>query len=86
MENMEKGYLLECAERDCPLCNKTHMIEKRSRMSQMLIKGEVVTFEEIFFFCPESVDYEWDEFVSAEMMDQNLDRARAAYRAIHGSL
>ena len=55
-------------------------------MSQMLIKNEEVTYEEMYFFCPESVEYDEDEFVSAEMMDQNLQSARNAYRKKHGLL
>lgn len=52
----------------------------------MLIKNEEVTYEEMYFFCPDSVEYDEDEFVSAEMMDQNLQSARNAYRKKHGLL
>lgn len=83
---MDKSYLVECVERDCPLCNKVHLLEKRKRESQMLIKNEAVTYEETYFFCPDSVEYEEDEFVSAELMDQNLQNARNAYRKAHGLL
>lgn len=83
---MDKSYLIEHVERDCPLCNKVHLVEKRKRESQMLIKNEEVTYEEIYFFCPESAGYEEDEFVSAEMMDQNLQNARNVYRKAHGLL
>lgn len=83
---MDKSYLIESVERDCPLCNKVHTLEKRKRMSRMLIKNEEVTYEEMYFFCPESVGYDEDEFVSAEMMDQNLKSARNAYRKKHGLL
>lgn len=83
---MNISYLIESIERDCPLCNKFHTIEKRKRTSQMLIKNEGITYEEIYFYCPDSTDYDEDEFVTAEMMDQNLQRARNAYRKKHSIL
>lgn len=83
---MDKSYLIERIERDCPLCNKTHFIEKRKRESLMVVKNEEVTYEEVYFFCPDSTEYEEDEFVSAELMDQNLQSARNAYRKVHGLL
>ena len=49
-------------------------------------KNEITSYEEVYFFCPESVDYEEDEFVSADLMDQNLQSARNAYRKNHGLL
>ena len=69
---MNDNYLIEKVERDCPLCDKVHFVEKRKRVGEMLIKNEVTNYEEVYFFCPESVDYEEDEFVSADLMDQNL--------------
>lgn len=83
---MEKSYLVEIIKRDCPLCNKVHFLEKRRRESVMLIKNEEVTYEETYFFCPDSVEYDEDEFVSAELMDYNLQNARNAYRKSHGLL
>lgn len=83
---MEKSYLIERIERDCPLCNKIHLIEKRKRKSVMLIKGEKVAYEEIYFFCPDSVGCDEDEFVSAKLMNRNLQNARDAYRKSHGLL
>ena len=50
----------------------------------MLIKNEVIPYEEVYFFCLESINYEEDEFVSAELMNQNLQRARNAYRKKYG--
>lgn len=83
---MNDNYLIEKVERDCPLCNKVHFVEKRKRVGEMLIKNEVTNYEEVYFFCPESVDYEEDEFVSADLMDQNLLSAKNAYRKNHGLL
>jgi len=78
-------YLIESIERDCPICNATHLLEKRSRLTQGLVKGEVVDFEEIYFRCSLS-EGEENEFVSAGMMDENLLRAGDAYRKKRGLL
>ena len=83
---MDKSYLIESIERDCPLCNKTHFLEKRRRKTSMLIKNEEVVYEEVYFSCPNSAECEEDEFVSSEMMDQNLQSARNAYRKAHDLL
>lgn len=83
---MKDNYLIEKVERYCPLCDKVHFVEKRKRIGEMLIKNEVTSYEEVYFFCPESVDYEEDEFVSADLMNQNLQSARNAYRKKHGLL
>ena len=83
---MDKSYSIESVKRDCPLCNKTHSLEKRKRESRMLIKNEEVTYVEVYFFCPDSAEYDEDEFVPAEMMEQNLQSARKAYRKAQGLL
>lgn len=75
--------VLEKVEKYCPLCNKVHVVEKRKRIGEMLIKNEIVSYEEVYFFCPKSVNYEEDEFVSAGLMNQNLQNARNAYRKKH---
>ena len=46
---MDKSYLIERIERDCPLCNKVHLLEKRRRESVMLIKNEEVKYEFFVF-------------------------------------
>ena len=69
---MEKSYLVEVVQRDCPLCDRIHAVEKRRRIGSMLIKGEPVQFEETYFFCPNCADDDENEFVPAELMDKNL--------------
>ena len=51
----------------------------------MLIENEIVSYEEVYFFCPKSVNYEGDEFVSASLMNQNLQNAKNAYRKKHNA-
>lgn len=83
---MEKSYLVEAVQRDCPLCDRIHTVEKRRRIGSMLIKGEPVQFEETYFFCPNCADDDENEFVPAELMDKNLQNARNSYRSAHGLL
>ena len=75
--------LIEKIITDCPICNRVHQIEIRKRDSRALIKGESVNFEETYYLCPDG-GYEDDEFVPAGVMDENLARARDAYREKHG--
>ncbi len=77
---MRKDILLQTIERDCPLCNEIHSIELRKRLTQAVIKDETVEYEEMYFLCP-FTDEQENEFVPAGMMDENLLKARDAYRA-----
>ena len=82
---MNKDYLIRTVERDCPLCNEVHSIEERKRITQAVLKDEIVDYEEIYYRCPIS-DEEENEFVPAGLMDENLLRARNAYRSRKGLL
>ncbi|MDD3504848.1 MAG: DUF4065 domain-containing protein [Eubacteriales bacterium] len=82
---MSKEYLIEMVEVDCPVCEKTHKIEKRKRETEGIVKGDVVCYEEIFYMCP-TTNEEDNEFVTAALMDDNLLRARDAYRHCKGLL
>ena len=76
---MNNDKLIEIIEMECPICNSVHPIEKRQRNTQSLVKGEEVDFNEIYFLCNEC-DEDENEFVPAGILDQNLLRARDAYR------
>jgi putative zinc finger/helix-turn-helix YgiT family protein len=82
---MSKEYLIEKIERDCPICERVHTLEKRKRETQGIVKGEVVDYEEIFYLCLVT-DEEENEFVPAAIMDKNLLGARDAYRKAKGLL
>lgn len=77
---MEKNILIEKVKVDCPICNKEHMIEKRQRKNKIKIKDKIIQYDEVYFSCLET-DEEENEFVTAQMMDENLSRARENYRA-----
>ena len=76
---MNKDYLISTNEMDCPVCNKIHSLEKRKRLTQAVVKDEIVDYEEVYYLCPLS-DEEENEFVPAGIMDENLLTARDAYR------
>lgn len=76
---MNNDILVEAIEMECPICSVVHTIEKRQRDTQSLVKGEKVDFSEVYFLCNEC-DEEENEFVPAGIMDQNLLKARDAYR------
>lgn len=82
---MNQDYLIETIEKDCPICNKVHFLERRKRQTQAIIKGEVVDYEEVYFLCPNSDDEE-NEFAPASLMDENLLKCRDAYRGMKGLL
>lgn len=67
---------------DCPLCDKKHEVEERKRITQTIIKGEKVTYEEIYFLCKNS-DEDENEFVTSKMLNANLLNARNQYRIRH---
>lgn len=82
---MNKDYLISTVEKNCPICNKIHSLEQRKRLSQSIVKDEIVDYEEVYFLCS-LTDEEDNEFVSAGIMDENLLRARDAYRQKKGLL
>ncbi|MTI96014.1 MAG: DUF4065 domain-containing protein [Firmicutes bacterium] len=82
---MSNDYLIGVKEMDCPICDLNHSIEIRQRMTKGLVKSEVVDYEEIYYLCTKSNEEE-NQFVPAGVMDQNLLRARDAYRAKKGLL
>lgn len=82
---MKKEYEMKYINTDCPICNRVHELEIKSRNTQGLIKGEVVEYEEKYLECRD-IESDENEFVSASLMDENLLRARDAYRAENGLL
>lgn len=69
---------------ECPMCDETHLVEKRTRTSKVNIKGETVEYLETYYKCTE--DEESYVFIPAKLMDENLLAARNAYRVVHGLL
>ncbi len=82
---MEANSLIRKIHMSCPLCDKTHEIEERKRITTILLKGEEVTYEERFYFCA-NADEDDNEFETGAMTNENLLNARNAYRIKMGLL
>lgn len=67
----------------CPFCEKEHEIEFRIDQSEIELKGQNVIYDNEYYYCPLHPE-ESEGFVTAKMMDDNLLRARNAYRAQNG--
>ncbi|MDD7404162.1 MAG: DUF4065 domain-containing protein [bacterium] len=82
---MKADTLLRKVHMECPLCDKTHEVEERKRVTSIVLKGEEVTYEERFYFCA-NADEEENEFETGAMTNENLLNARNAYRVKKGLL
>ncbi len=82
---METGTLLKKIHMNCPLCDKTHEVEERKRVTTITLKGEDVAYEERFYFCANS-DEDENEFETGLLTNENLLNARNAYRIKKGLL
>ncbi|MBE5828196.1 MAG: DUF4065 domain-containing protein [Butyrivibrio sp.] len=82
---MADSKLIRKITMECPLCNKKHEIEERVRIASTKIKGELVSYEEMFHLCRNSDDDE-REFATGKMESDNLLNARNAYKKAHGLL
>lgn len=83
---MENDFLLESVQMDCPYCNKIHTVEKRKRIAGAYIKDTAISYDEIYYFCPECAADDENEFVPGGVMSANLLCARDAYRKQAGLL
>ncbi|MBN2853049.1 MAG: DUF4065 domain-containing protein [Clostridia bacterium] len=63
---------------DCPICNKQHEVLLLSRKAASVIKEKSVEFMEKYCRCPDTAGD--NEFVPVKLMDENLLKARDAYR------
>ena len=82
---MEDSTLIRKIHMSCPLCDKTHEIEERKRITTITLKGEEVNYEERFYFCA-NADEDENEFETGAMTNENLLNARNAYRVKVGRL
>ena len=71
--------LLAKVKEYCPICDKEHDVEKRKRKSKIEVKDLIVEYDEIYFRCTKTQEEE-NEFVTSEMMDNNLLNAKDNYR------
>lgn len=82
---MEADTIIRKIHMSCPLCDKTHEVEERKRITTITLKGEEVSYEERFYFCA-NADEDENEFETGAMTNANLLNARNAYRIKMGLL
>lgn len=82
---MNDYNLIRTIQIECPLCGTIHEVEERKRIAATIIKDEKVTYEEIYYFCPDS-DEEENEFTTGKIENINLLNARNTYRKAKGLL
>ena len=82
---MNRSNLIRRIHMDCPICDKVHEVEERTRITELIIKGEEVNYVETYYLCPNS-DEDDNEFVTGKMMNDNLLNARNEYRKAHDLL
>lgn len=82
---METSMLIKKVHMNCPLCDETHEVEERKRLTTITLKGEEVSYEERFYFCA-NIEGDENEFETGSMTNENLLRARNSYRVKHGLL
>ncbi len=82
---MEADTIIRKIHMSCPLCDKTHEVEERKRITTITLKGEEVSYEERFYFCA-NADEDENEFETGAMTNENLLNARNAYRIKMGLL
>ena len=68
---MNDYNLIRTIQTECPLCGKIHEVEERKRIAATIIKDEKVTYEETYYFCPDS-DEEENEFTTGRIENINL--------------
>ena len=78
---MSESTLIRKIQMDCPIGDKIHEIEERSRIDKTIIKGEEVDYEETYYFCVNS-DEDEREFVTGKMLNDNLFNVRNMYRKL----
>jgi putative zinc finger/helix-turn-helix YgiT family protein len=66
----------------CPICENEHKVKVFEEKTIALIKNKSVEYKEIFYVCPETNE----EFYPEKVMDENLTRARDAYKRLNGLL
>ena len=47
---MKTSSLIRRIRMECPLCDKIHEIEERTRVAKIIIKGEEVNYVESYYF------------------------------------
>ena len=83
MENEQKK---ELSIQYCPLCNKEHEVHRTHTETSLELKGDIIEYIEEGFTCPITRNEDGNSWAPAKVFDENLLRARDAYRVKHNLL
>lgn len=78
------GRTIKKVKMDCVLCDKTHDVNLNIRLGSVIIKGELIEYEEQYYECS-NYDEE-NEFIDGELLDKNIINAQNVYRIKHNLL
>ena len=70
----------------CPFCDRTHEAQKIHERTSLEIRGDIVEYMEEGFVCSITGNEDGNSWAPGKMFDENLLRARDAYRAKHNLL
>ena len=70
----------------CPFCEREHEVRRSYEKTSLEIKGDTVEYMEEAFSCPVTRHEEGNSWAQGRMFDENLLRARDAYRIKHNLL
>lgn len=79
---LDSENILGKEEYDCPFCDNVHTVHVCKRLTEALVKDNVVEYEEVYYLCK----LQNEEFVPAKVADDNLLKARDSYRIKHDLL
>lgn len=68
--------------RNCPICGQAHEVKEIEDDAQVIIKGELITYKERYFYC-KNAEIDESEFIPTRMANKNLLAARDNYRKRH---
>jgi len=83
---MDTKNKMELSVQYCPFCNKEHEVQRIHTETSLEIKGEMVEYMEESYVCPITSHEEGNSWAPGKMFDENLQRARDAYREKHNLL
>lgn len=77
---MARSSLFKTIHIECPVCNIFHQVEERVRMSNTIIKGEKVFYEEHYFVCTNNNTDSSAEDKNPEKEKQSKDRKNQEFK------
>ncbi len=77
-----KYYIIKREINFCPICEDEHEVVLIKYVDEVKVKGEIIECEVQAYYCEETQE----RFENGELVDENLQKIRDAYRIKHGLL